>query len=606
MANDGQAARRGEALTALLARRGAAELGVALLVVAATLAWLTLPPRYTATALIETGSAARAGSEAALFAGRIAEAGLDLGAARLAVRAVDGSGLVAVSVTARAPAAAARLAGAVAQARIAAAATAAKARKDKAAKALDLDIAAAHAALTGAQQARTRYINTQLAALTADPTDPNLAALLARRDGAEAARNAAVARADAAQAALDAADWPKLSTLLPDVGLAGLETQRATLAARRDAAKTGSDQEKALAAGLARVEARLSDAARSAIAGLRKQAVEAAREAVGLRGEIRASLGPDVLPDLERYNADIAAAQTRVDALERARAEAARTPASSGLALARAATPPAGPDRGTLLGPLALALVLGLAAGLALTTALEALQPVRSARVLARRLPLAGAVPERADLAEAVRASPRGPEAASLRLVLDRAERAARPGEGGTVLAVLPAAPRAGSSTTALALARLAAQAGRRVLLVDADLAAPSQHLWLGTEPAAGLADYLASEGEGPAAQSCFGTDPGSSLEVVFGRPGAEDLPPAPLFSAPFRRLLDDARARFDLVILDLPAAGTDDAQHALARADAALLVVRAGRWRPAALTRLRGQLTARLPQGAGLTAALV
>src|SRR5471030_2395169 len=61
---------------------------------------------------------------------------------------------------------------------------------------------------------------------------------------------------------------------------------------------------------------------------------------------------------------------------------------------------------------------------------------------------------------------------------------------------VTSAEPGAGKSTIAANLALVSAIAGRRVLLIDADLAKPVQHEIFEVERRPGLVDYIAAGGE--------------------------------------------------------------------------------------------------------------
>lgn len=119
-----------------------------------------------------------------------------------------------------------------------------------------------------------------------------------------------------------------------------------------------------------------------------------------------------------------------------------------------------------------------------------------------------------------------------------------------------------GKSCTAYNLAIASARAGKRTLLIETDLRSPSQSHVLGVEPEPG------SEAEplryyDPTRNSIRLVP---SVENLYVLPHVEAQIPAAaiLESSEMRRTLDDARGRFDFVVLDSPS---------LSRANDALLV---------------------------------
>jgi succinoglycan biosynthesis transport protein ExoP len=128
-----------------------------------------------------------------------------------------------------------------------------------------------------------------------------------------------------------------------------------------------------------------------------------------------------------------------------------------------------------------------------------------------------------------------------------------------TLLLVTSALPGEGKSTVSVNLARDAAAAGNRVLLIDADLRHPSLTTALGLRAPAGLSDVIAGHCE---LQDALRRDPRTGLFVIGGShhlrgPDALSL----LASAEMDALLSFSRRCFDLVVLDsaplLPIADT-------------------------------------------------
>lgn len=131
-----------------------------------------------------------------------------------------------------------------------------------------------------------------------------------------------------------------------------------------------------------------------------------------------------------------------------------------------------------------------------------------------------------------------------------------------------------GKSTSALSLGIHFAQAGKRVLLVDADLRNPSLHRTLEIENTQGLTNVLAGE-----AQAYAVTKP-TTVSNLFIMPSGP-LPPNPaelLSGAKMLALINLAAEKFDHVIIDgPPVLGLADALVLGNLAEATILVVEAG-----------------------------
>jgi capsular exopolysaccharide synthesis family protein len=146
-----------------------------------------------------------------------------------------------------------------------------------------------------------------------------------------------------------------------------------------------------------------------------------------------------------------------------------------------------------------------------------------------------------------------------------------------------------GKTLTALNLSWLLAQTdGATALLIDADLRNPCAANYLGIDTECGLSEVLT--GETKLTQAIFKVQP-SGLHVLPGGAAREDV--AELLSGPrFGRLLEESRKLFDYIIIDAPPLGLfTDANLLINRADAALLVVRAGVTRYTVVDRLLEQI---------------
>lgn len=172
-------------------------------------------------------------------------------------------------------------------------------------------------------------------------------------------------------------------------------------------------------------------------------------------------------------------------------------------------------------------------------------------------------VPEKADSKWAAHTlqKPTSPEAEAVRTLRAglklAAEKAGRPLKVITLTSTLPEEPR---STVAIWLARIAARAGEKVLLLDADLRQPDLHILLGRSNTPSLVDYLT--GQTHLEQVIWKQDK-SGMHVIF----ASAVPNTALdlvSSEKMRKLAGYLRQGYDLVLINAPSC--------LTAADAALL----------------------------------
>jgi chain length determinant protein tyrosine kinase EpsG len=140
-------------------------------------------------------------------------------------------------------------------------------------------------------------------------------------------------------------------------------------------------------------------------------------------------------------------------------------------------------------------------------------------------------------------------------------------------LAIVSAERGDGRSYIAANLAVAFSQLGQKTLLIDADMRNADQHALFGIENRSGLSSILSGRGV-----------PEALIQQVPGLPGLSVLPagtrppnPLELLARPlFPQLLEDLARRFDVILLDSPAASQyADAQSVTLRARAALVVAR-------------------------------
>lgn len=147
-------------------------------------------------------------------------------------------------------------------------------------------------------------------------------------------------------------------------------------------------------------------------------------------------------------------------------------------------------------------------------------------------------------------------------------------GAPARTLLVTSSVPGEGSTTTAGNLAVAFAQAGRRTLLLDADLRKPGVHRQFDLPNAHGLFTLLRSEDA--SFEQLVHTTEQDRLSVMTSGP----LPPDPaelLRSDRFRGILQRLRLAYDLVVIDSPPLeGVADAAILASVTDATLLIVNA------------------------------
>ena len=144
--------------------------------------------------------------------------------------------------------------------------------------------------------------------------------------------------------------------------------------------------------------------------------------------------------------------------------------------------------------------------------------------------------------------------------------------KGERVVMVTSLLENEGKSTVAVNLALSWAAKGRQVLLMDCDLRKPACHKILDLTDNGGMQKLL--QGEGTMDELTL-TVPDSTLHLLSGGKGVRNAS-ALLTSAAMERLLREAAARYDLVIVDTPPMGmTPDAECISELTNCALVVAR-------------------------------
>lgn len=159
-------------------------------------------------------------------------------------------------------------------------------------------------------------------------------------------------------------------------------------------------------------------------------------------------------------------------------------------------------------------------------------------------------------------------------------------------IAVTSAVPKEGKTTTCLNLAVSLAQAGARVLMVDADMRRGELHKFFGLEGGRGLSDLLAGQAKAEAVIQRTGLP---NLDLVATGPFPPN--PAELVLRPeFNAFMDHARRQYDRILLDCPPVmAVSEATILGSLAEGVVMVVWAGH-----TSRKLAQLAAKLLQERG------
>jgi capsular exopolysaccharide synthesis family protein len=146
-----------------------------------------------------------------------------------------------------------------------------------------------------------------------------------------------------------------------------------------------------------------------------------------------------------------------------------------------------------------------------------------------------------------------------------------------------------GKTLTALNLAWLLAQTeGVRALVIDSDLRRPCATDYLGIDAQEGLSEVLG--GQLNLEDAIVRLEPAGLHLLPGGRP-RDDV--AELLSGPsYARILSEVRRMYDYIIIDAPPLGIfTDANVLMSKADAGILVVRAGKTRYSTVDKLLEQM---------------
>ena len=347
--------------------------------------------------------------------------------------------------------------------------------------------------------------------------------------------------------------------------------------ARQLSVESAQGAREALGERLAQVQAELEQAQLAA----QVPAQGAATSTDGTGRSDGATVGRAVELQQERY-ARLSEQYERLRSVETARANTMTVIEPAGVPLA--------PVRPRTSLNVAIALALGLVGGTGLAFLFENLDTklYTTARIgAAAGLPVLGAIPAAPKRGQNGLFLSDSPEREAFRRL--RTHLLACEGGAPRTLLVTSAEPSEGKSTVVANLASALAEAGRRVVVVDADLRRPTLHTLLALPNHLGLSSVLANK----ATWDQVIRD--TRLPNVWAiTSGSSPSNPAELFGSPRMSELVEHLARwFDVVLVDAPCLlGVADATTLARSVDGVVLVVNRGHAREQAVQAARAELT--------------
>lgn len=454
--------------------------------------------------------------------------------------------------------------------------------------------------LANSENAVNGFIETNLTRLERETNDPAIGALRARLNEAksqQADRKAKIALADTA---LNRGDWATVAQSLGDQALSELAKQRAELEVQLRGAEEGSAEIVDLRERLAALDSDLSSKSGASLSVLKQEVQGLDERASQARDELRTALldsdlSGDMLADLFNLQQSATIARSQYQTLL-AREQDLQALANLQIADARIVSEALAPQNAALPNRKLIA-ALALVGGAGLGTMLAFLREFylggivsanHLSNIMQMPVPVTFATLDLSktgtDPADMVISSPMSLYAETfrqLRAAIDigfgsfEDPTAERPGR---VILICSALQAEGKSTTAIALARTYALAGLNTLLIDADMRKPTIGLRLGIPEKVGLIDFVSGNRRADLKQLNPTRDPKSPLIVVTA--GARSLRPTDqLLNGPeFHSVIDAAREKFDVVILDSPPIlPVVDTRYLARYADAVVQVVRHG-----------------------------
>lgn len=471
--------------------------------------------------------------------------------------------------------------------------------------------------LVGSEQAFDEFIAGAIERMAGTAGEGQMAQLQAELERMTAERNRLQSSSQLLQASLAERDWDGLVAALQSDAVTALENQRQQVLSRLQDADAASPVSVDLRAELDRIQTEMETQAQATLANLQSSLPTLESDAASLRQQLRTSLMSsdlpvDVLTRLYELQQSAELARAQYQTLL-SRNSDLQVQADLQIADSRIVSP-AMPPNGASFPNSRLMLVLAGLAGLGLGVGLAFLYEnylggftTEEQVASVMKLPVLGeiprfkqALPEGAtSVADLMSRAPLSVFSESVRRIrsgLDQAlrRRTADPEQKlSRTIMVTSTAPNEGKSTISLALARAYALSGKRTLLIDCDMRKPSIHRHLDVQQEHGLLELLRGHAKDP--NTLLHLEDATGLSYILGSRAADIPTDQLILGDEFRRLMQAARASFEVIIIDTPPVGpVVDAVHIAEYADAVLFVMR---WSSTSQTEAKAAV-ARLGEG--------
>lgn len=485
----------------------------------------------------------------------------------------------------------------------------------------------ARASMVAAEQSLDTYIDGHLDQIVGETGRSDVADLGSNLHDLIAERTVLSTKFNQAETSLREKNWELLTNTLQSDALRELERQRSEVATSLANAAAGTAVN--LRNELAAIEQRLGSVADGEVAGLRRAVTDNQARETDLRQRLRtavlsSSLPADMLGEIFEMQQSAELGRQQYQTLL-SRTQDLDAQATLQIADSRIISPALAPEQAafpntllSLVGAAVASLALGiglaffrenLVGGLLTEDQTEAVLKIP----VATATPRLGGAPGQSSLADLMLTSPLSqlPEAIRrIRATIDQRLRrfgVQSVGQSEAIVVMVTSSTASeGKSTIALSLARAYGAAHKNVCLIDCDLRRPSIEAMAGLPSSDRLFKYLVED------EPMIGT---AELVVLDKQPGVfivgagerADIPTDHLIGGPnFARLLTQARARFDVVILDTPPVGpVADGLYLAGYADLILFVVMSGRTSQTEARLALAQLRAARPEDGPILAVL-
>lgn len=462
-------------------------------------------------------------------------------------------------------------------------------------------ISTAQDQLAKSETAINSFIDANLSRLEGETNDPAIGVLRNQLNEAKTQQADRKAKVALATTALGSKDWATVATSLGDQAISELARQRQELEAQLRSVEEGSDEAVNLRDELASLDNALETQSNASLIVVQQEMKSLTDRESQARDQLRnvlldSDISAQMLTDLFNLQQSATIARTQYQTLL-AREQDLGALANLQIADARVvseALPPlsaAYPNK-RLVG--ALALVGGLGLGLMLAFLREfyvggVVATTQLANIMQAPVPVTFGMLEQVrsgiDPADIVLTAPMSLYAETFRklraaidigLESDQMPENATEAPPGKVILICSALQAEGKSTTAIGLARTYALAGIDTLLIEADMRKPTIGPRLRFSERQGLIDFVAGGEKGNLKQLNPRRDHKTPLAVITAG-GRSSRPTDQLLNGPaFQNLIDVARERFDVVILDSPPIlPVVDTRYLARHADAVVQVVR-------------------------------